>query len=634
MTYSTIRRSTCAIGCACGILLAALTGGCASATATGRDGISIARFVKIRWPGAVSLAQDQTLYYVHDPDGIRQLYKVPPGKTQADAVRLTDFADGIGGYSLSEDGRWIAITASIGGSEQADLFLMDASTGSMETLFSDQEVVYGGMQWRRDSHAFAYRANDESPADFHIYLFDLNTRAHRKVMAETGSHYPADFSEDGTKLVVGKYNSASHSQLFEITLATGDSREITPVGEAWSFTPIGYTADGRRFLVNTNYRRDLRTLFSLDLETGHPTPILPDTSDREVDFVTMNKERTVLALALNEDGYRTLRLYRAANLTPMKTPAMAKGIVGNIDFAGDHMLYSLNNANTPGIVYCWNMTRPTEPAVALTTADTQGIDVANFRLPELVHYPSFDGTMIPAFLYLPPDHRDGTKIPFIVQYHGGPEGQYRPYFNRQYQYLLTRGYGVLAPNVRGSSGYGKAYIEADNYKNRHISVKDGVWAAKYLIDQGYTIQKKIGAWGGSYGGFMVMATITEAPDLFGAACNIVGIVNFETFLRQTKAYRRHLREAEYGPLSDPEFLRSISPIYKVNLIDTPLMLAHGLNDPRVPIGEAMQIAVALKKRGQDVEELYFPDEGHGFRKEANRLLYYEQLARFFDKHLR
>jgi dipeptidyl aminopeptidase/acylaminoacyl peptidase len=193
---------------------------------------------------------------------------------------------------------------------------------------------------------------------------------------------------------------------------------------------------------------------------------------------------------------------------------------------------------------------------------------------------------------------------------------------------------VLAPNVRGSSGYGKAYLEADNYKNRQISVNDGVWAAKFLVDGGYSEPRKIGAWGGSYGGFMVMAVITEAPGLFGAACNVVGIVNFETFLRQTKAYRRHLREAEYGPLSDPAFLRSISPIHRVDRIETPLMLAHGLNDPRVPVGEAMQVAVALKRRGVDVEELYFPDEGHGFRKEANRLLYLEQAVRFFEKHLR
>jgi len=251
-----------------------------------------------------------------------------------------------------------------------------------------------------------------------------------------------------------------------------------------------------------------------------------------------------------------------------------------------------------------------------------------------VHYSSFDGEKIPAFLYLPKDYREGRKIPFLIQYHGGPEGQYRPSFNRSFQYFVSRGFGVLAPNVRGSSGYGKAFLEADNYKNRHKSVKDGIWAAKYLVDEGFSDQKRVAAWGGSYGGFMTMAVITEAPEYFGAACNIVGIVNFETFLEQTKDYRRKLREVEYGPLEDREFLKSISPIYKVDRIDMPLMLAHGLNDPRVPVGEAMQIAVALKKRGMPVEELYFADEGHGFAKEENRLLYMQVMAEFFERYLR
>ncbi len=624
----TIRRTLClSVALTLGVLTIPVVGG-------STDDASIAQFIKMRWPGRVTLAPDGALYYVYNPDGINQLYKVAPGQTQKDAVKLTDFEDGIGGYSLSDDGKWIGITASVGGSEQADLFLMNAATGKQETLFSDPNVVWGGATWRRDNKVFAYRANDESPSDFHVYTFDLQTRKHKKAFSGKGYHYPVDFNRDGTKLMIGKYNSASYSQIFEITLATGDIREITPKGEEWSFSPVGYTADDGAFLVNTNYKSDLKAVFSINLKTGALTPVASDLKGHEADFAGFNKKRDVLAIGLNEDGYRTLHLRNATGYSPMETPKMDKGIVGNVDFSGNFMLYSLNNANTPGVVYKWDMTKPDQPSVAITIADTQGIDVSKFRLPGLVHYPSFDGKKIPAFLYLPPDYQKGKKIPFVVSYHGGPEGQYRPSFSRSFQYLLTQGYGVMAPNVRGSSGYGKAYIEADNYKNRFKSVKDGVWAVKYLIDQGYTAKKKVAAFGGSYGGFMVMATITEAPELFGAACNVVGVVNFETFLKQTKAYRRHLREAEYGPLSDPEFLRSISPIHKLDKIDTPLMLAHGLNDPRVPIGEAMQISVALKKRGLDVEELYFPDEGHGFAKEENRLLFYEQVAKFFDKHLR
>lgn len=590
-------------------------------------------FIKMRWPGAAELAPDQTLYFVYDPDGIRQLYKLAPGKPQSEAVKLTSFADGIGGYSLSEDGRWIAITASAGGSEQADLFLMDATTGQMQTLFESPEFVYTGVVWRRDSQAFAFRANDENATDFHVYVYDVRDKTRKKVFAEKGHNYPSAFNQDGTKVVVGRYNSASYSQLFEVDLTTGESREITPKGEEWSFEPVGYIKGDGTFLVNTNYKRDLMGVHEIDLASGQVNPVLSDLDGHEIDFAALNFEGTILAVGINEDGYRTLSLRQTASYAPLPMPKLDKGIVGNVAFRNRSMLYSLENARTPGIVYRWDLGSPNVPPTSLTEADTQGIDVSKFRLPELVHYPSFDKTKIPAFLYLPPDYEKGKKIPFIVYYHGGPEGQFRPYFNRSFQYFLSRGYGVIAPNVRGSSGYGKAYIEADNYKNRDKSVKDGVWAAKYVIDQGYTEPKKIAAWGGSYGGFMVMATITQAPQVFGAACNVVGVVNFETFLQQTKSYRRALREAEYGPLSDPEFLRSISPIHKLDKIDTPLMLAHGLNDPRVPIGEAMQIAVALKKRGLDVEELYFPDEGHGFAKEENRLLYYQRMAKFFDEHL-
>lgn len=591
-------------------------------------------FIKMRWPERANLATDGTLYFVYNPDGINQLYKVAPGKTQKDAVKLTSFKDGIGGYNLSEDGQWIAITAAIGGSEQFSLYLMNTATDKVEDLLVDPKIVYANPVWRRDSKAFAYRANDESPADFHVYTMDLETRKPKKAYAAKGHHDAEDWSRDGSKLVVSKFSSISYSQLYEVDLATGQSREITPKDEQWSFEAVGYTPDEKHFIVNTNYKGDLMALHAIDLASGRIEPILTDLEGKEIDGAGFNFERTILAVMVNEDGYSTLHLRDGKDYSPKKTPNLAKGLVGNIRFRGPHMLYSLDNANTPGIIYKWDMTKPDQPGMALTVADTQGIDVSQFRLPELVHYPSFDGMKIPAFMYLPSNYQKGQKIPFIVQYHGGPESQFRPSFTRVFQYFVSQGYGVLAPNPRGSSGYGKAFVEADNYKNRDKSVKDGIWAAKYLIDQGYAEKGKIAAWGGSYGGFMTMAVITEAPDLWGAACNVVGVVNFETFLEQTKDYRRALREAEYGPLTDREFLRSISPIHKIDRITCPLMLAHGLNDPRVPVGEAMQIAVAMKQRGIDVEELYFPDEGHGFAKEANRLLYYQELAKFFDAHLK
>ena len=308
-----------------------------------RDDAGIEPFIKMRWPGMANLAPDGTLYFVHNPDGINQLFKVAPGKTQKDAVQRTTFPDGIGGYDLSEDGKWITITAAIGGSEQFSLHLLDAASGKIDPLFTDPKVVYAGPIWRRDSKAFAYRANDESSADFHVYLFDLETRKHKKAYAGKGHHDAADFNHDGTKLMVSKTISATYAQLFEVDMATGDSREITPKGEKWSFEPVGYSTDDRRFVVNTNYQSDLTAIHTIDLRSGEIKPALSDLSGKEVDFGVLNEDRSVLAVGVNEDGYRTLHLRRASDFTPIAGPELAKGIVGNIAFRGKNMLYSLSH---------------------------------------------------------------------------------------------------------------------------------------------------------------------------------------------------------------------------------------------------------------------------------------------------
>ncbi len=614
-------------------LLVVVIGGGWEAAAWAKNSPEIAQFIKIRWPVSGRLAPDGTFYYVHNPDGLYQLYAREP-QSGASPRKLTGFADGISGYALSDDGKWIVVSAAAGGSEQNDLHLLETASGKLTPLFVDPETVFGGVVWRRDSSGFAYRANLENKRDFHIYVYDLAAGASKRVLAREGFYAPVDFSHAGDRLLVGKYNSSTHSQLFEVNLDTGATRELTPKDEAWSFSAAGYTADEKHVIVSTDYQADLANLRTIEVSSGAIAPLTPEFDRHEVEGAVFNCNRTVLAVLLNEDGYRTLHLRKMPENKTLPTPPISRGIVGNVAFAGDTLLYSLENANTPGIIYRWSLVDPDAAPEALTQADTQGIDVSKFDLPELITYQSFDGLEVPAFLYTPPGYAKGTPIPFIVHYHGGPEGQYRPDFSRSVPYFLSRGFGVLAPNVRGSSGYGKKYLEMDNYKKRRDSVMDGVWAARWLIKNGYSKQGRIGAFGGSYGGFMVVATVAQAPKLYGAACNVVGIVNFKTFLERTKAYRRALREAEYGPLSDPEFLESISPIRLVERIDTPMLIAHGRNDPRVPVYEAEQLHQRLQKLGRDSELLIFEDEGHGFRKEINRIAFYEKLADFFQQHLK
>lgn len=591
---------------------------------------SVRQFVKMRWPVSGRLAPNGDFYYVHNPDGLNQLYVRRAGAK--DAVKLTDFPDGMSEYSMSDDGKYIVVAAAIGGNEQTDLYLLDAASGRLRALYCHPDVVFGSVAWRRDSKAFAFKANDISPSDFYVYVYDIAANKTRRVYSDKGDVSPADFSSDGRKLVVFKTHSVSHGQLFEVDLDMLKSREITPPGEKWAFESIGYGPADKHFYAASNYQGDKTAFVTIDLATLKIDKPFPQFADYEADAGEWNSERNRLALSLNEDGYRTLHLFEMPEKKEVAPPPVAKGLIGNIQFVGGDLVFSLENASTPGIIYKWTPGQPAAP-LALTQADTQGIDVSRFRLPELIKYKSFDGLEIPAFLYLPQDYKKGKPIPFVIEYHGGPEGQYRPVFNRIYQYLLSKGYGVLAPNVRGSSGYGMKFLEMDNYKHRMDSVRDGIAAAKWLAEQAYSTPKQTAAYGGSYGGFMVMACITEAPEAYGAACDVVGICNMQTFLERTKDYRRKLREVEYGPLSDPEFLKSISPIYKVERIKSPLLIAHGENDPRVPVYEARQLYDKMMKLGKPVEILIFPDEGHGFRKENNRIRFAEKLTEFFDRHL-
>lgn len=597
----------------------------------GDDQPSVRQFVQIKWPRSGRLAPDGTFYFIHNPDGLFQLYARSPGAKEA--RKLTDFSDGVSSYTLSQDGRWIALTAAVGGNEQTDIYLLETAGGRVRALFAHPEVVYGSVVWRRDSKALAFRANDAAPADFHVYLYDLEKNTPRVVLAQPGDNAPVDFSSDGTRLMCRRMISSTHSELFEVDLPGGRSRPITPEGEVWAFDPIGYTADDQRFLTVTDYRGDKSNVAAIDLAALRIERLFPQWAELETDYGALNQERNLLAVCLNEDGYGGLHVVSLPDRKDVKLPKIPPGVIGNVSFQGADMLYAVNNANTPGVIYRCVPGKPDVAPLALTESDTQGIDLARYPLPELIRYPSFDGLEVPAFLHLPPGYQRGTKIPFIVFYHGGPEGQYRPHFNYLNTYFLSRGFGILAPNVRGSSGYGKKYLEMDNYKKRMDSVKDGIEATRWLVKEGYSTPPQIAAYGGSYGGYMVMAAITEAPDAFGGACNVVGICNLETFLERTKDYRRKLREAEYGPLSDAAFLKSISPIHKVERIRCPLLIAHGANDPRVPLHEAEQLHQKMKELKKPVELLVFPDEGHGFAKEKNRIIFAEKVADFFQKHL-
>jgi dipeptidyl aminopeptidase/acylaminoacyl peptidase len=257
--------------------------------------------------------------------------------------------------------------------------------------------------------------------------------------------------------------------------------------------------------------------------------------------------------------------------------------------------------------------------------------VSELTEPEHVRYPTFDGREIPALFYPSPK---GGSAPCVVFVHGGPEGQYRPTFQPVVQYLASAGFAVLAPNVRGSTGYGKTYMHLDDVEKRMDSVADLAHAVAWLRDTGRADPHRIAVYGGSYGGFMVLAALTTYPALWAAGVDLVGIANFVTFLENTGPWRRHLREAEYGSLAkNRAFLEEISPINKVDRIRAPLLVIHGANDPRVPISETEQMVARLRELGRTVEFLRLDDEGHQIAKLKNKLVAYPMAADFLERQL-
>ncbi len=622
------------------------------------------RYMKLRTPGAPTLAPDGTLYVRDWPDGVWQLYRVesPEGKVGAPMTRLTSFPDGVSGYSLSPDGSRILLLAAVGGNENNQIYLLDpkANTGKgkITPITDNPKVQHSLNHWLDDGSGFLFTANDASPNDFYVYRYDFSKGAEGApgkatlLLGREGSWSASDITPDGSRALVTRFFSASNTQAYELSTKGGETTDITlrPMSGADGAEPtaandvVGYMPGHKAVLMTSDHEEGIPRLFLKDLGTGKATKPLPQLDKFEVDGAGMNQEKTLLAVVTNEDGYAVPHLFRLPGFEPVKLPPMEKGVATINSVRGNTVIYSLSNARTPGLSFTFNVTPPNvnttqEPmARQLTFCDAQGLDLASFPLPELVRFTSFDGVEIPAFVCVPAGFKKGTPIPFVVNYHGGPEGQHRPLFDRTVQYLVAEGFGVIQPNVRGSVGYGRAFHMMDDYKKRWDSVRDGVEAAEWLVKNNYAAPGRISTWGGSYGGFMSVACLVEDQErvdagkrqsrLFGAGVNVVGITNVQTFLEKTSGYRRKLREAEYGPLSDPEFLQSVSPNRRVEKIQVPMFIAHGFNDPRVPVEEAMQLSIALKDRGLNPQLFIAPDEGHGFAKLDNRLLFTSRMSQF------
>jgi dipeptidyl aminopeptidase/acylaminoacyl peptidase len=423
-----------------------------------------------------------------------------------------------------------------------------------------------------------------------------------------------------------------------VDCTTGEARILTPEGHAGPARHLSaqWSIDGKGLYLLSDRGRQFLSLAWLDLTTGEMTHLREDHWDAE--SLTLSPDRRRLALVTNVDGASQVELFDVsagwAARTVLPSPALPQGVVVGAQWSPDGGRIAFTFAPPDDAMDIWLWDVADQSCRQATNSARGALPDAAFVAPQLVRYPSFDGRQIPAYLFLPRGLA-ASQLPVVILVHGGPESQARPMYDPECQYLAASGYAVVAPNVRGSAGYGYAYQSLDDVRLRMDSVADLAALVRWLRDQGLADPARIAVCGGSYGGFMVLAALTTYPDLWAAGVDIVGVANFVTFLENTGPWRRKLREAEYGSLeTDQEFLESISPIHHIDAITAPLFVVHGANDPRVPVGEAEQIVSALRARGVSVEYLLFEDEGHGLSKRANQITAYSAIGRFLDAHLK
>jgi len=583
----------------------------------------------ITWDG-------QTVFFTSSMSGAYQVYRLTP---EGWPYQLSMFPDGIDYFRPSYGGDRAIVGASEGGSEQSQIYLMDTQTGRLEQLTGFENVQVGNVLWAPDDRRIYYRSNQENGRDFCIYRMDLESRASEPIFGGQeevrGYNVIADVSGDGRWMIIDHRTSNTNSNLYLLDLASGGYRPLTRDDRDVRYVSPWMMPDGRTiWLVCNDNPERISRVARMTVDSPEVTFVDDGWIDPrwEVSGIGFSRDYRYMYAHVNEEGYLRLRMREVATGEVLPAPPL-EGMVDWAEFdRRADVLIGFSGPTRASDVWHWSPS--TGRLRQLTFAAYAGIDRELFSEPRLIHYPSFDGLRIPAFLYLPRDYREGEPIPFILHAHGGPEGQFQPYFRRNIQYLLLNGYGLLAPNPRGSSGYGHHYMSLDDYRKREDSLRDYRAAVDWLVERGFTKPGQLAIRGGSYGGYVVLGMITSYPELFAAAVSDVGIANFETFLRNTRPYRRALREAEYGPLSDVEFLRSISPIHRADRIRTPLLVVHGANDPRVPVDEARQIIRAIKSQGGQVDSLIFLDEGHGAAKRANTIAEYRKQVAFFDQYLR
>lgn len=557
--------------------------------------------------------------------------------------QLTFFPERVFGaqYSPQAARDYFLFGMDAGGAEFYQIYSFRTADGAIRRI-TDGRSRNQAHLFSRAGDLVAYISTRRNGRDFDLYIVDPESDPPEKPTVEwKGMWAPSDWAPDDSKLLLVEYISVNESYVHLYDRASGKLELLTPRGdEKIAYASSRWTHDGKGIYVISDRGSEVRRLFHLDLASQRFTS-LTDHIPWDIEEIELSPDGKILAFTANEYGVGKLHLLDAGTRREMPAPKLPQGQVFNLKFHRTlpELAFNLNSAKSTSDVYSYNFN--TREVERWTFSEVGGLNPETFHEAELVHYPTFDRVdgkprMISALLTRPPQK---FKAPYsvLIDIHGGPEAQSRPGFLGCHNYFINElGLALIEPNVRGSTGYGKTFTLLDNGDRREDAVKDIGALLDWIAKQPDLDARRVCVMGGSYGGFMSLASMVHFGDRLRCGVDIVGISNFVTFLESTQEYRRDLRRPEYGDERDPkmrEFLISISPLTNARRIRKPLLVAQGANDPRVPQGEAEQIVQAVRASDTEVWYVLAKDEGHGFAKKPNADYVYQAVAMFLEKFL-
>lgn len=590
----------------------------------------IQSMLDVRAPSAGRLTEaGKSLFFSWSISGSRQIWRLDG--PQRFPVQVTGGEDSTALVSLTPDSRFLVLSRDRKGEENPGLYLQDVTGGPLVEI-QHKSAVQTSLQFvSDDSKSLYYRANDLKNDSYALYRYDLAEKKRELIFDKEGIWSIDDWKSDG-RLLLSKEVGSNMAEYFEYTPAT---KVLTPLfgqGEREDYQAVYGAAEGE-ILVKTPKLGEFRRVYTW--KAGKLTPITPDVKHDVAMFVIDRKKQRIL-YQLNEGGYFKVHALDAKTFKEEKLPDFPAGAdnvyIGGTTRNGQFTTFSVDTGKGP--IQSFSTDWKTRKLVAWHAGSSPEIDATRFARQTLESYPARDGTQIPMFVRRPV--ACDKPCPVVVAFHGGPEGQSTAGFNPASQAFIDAGFIYVEPNVRGSEGYGKTWLHADDGAKRLAVITDIEDASKFIRASWADAGKapKIGIYGGSYGGYSTLVGMTMFAGAYDAGVEVVGFSNIVTFLQNTAPYRRPLRISEYGdPDKDREALLKLSPITYIDKVSAPMLLMQGANDPRVPVGEAVQVYRALEAKKLAAKLYIFADEGHGAQKRENQALMLGHSVRFFQEHL-